>query len=237
MTEEEILARIYTGLDREGPGEPADVAWVIDQLGVPKPSSVCDAGCGSGADTVTLASMLPEAQITTIEQLPHLAKEAQARCNALPNVNVLQSDMAQLDGSYDLIWCAGALYFLGVTEGLRGWRTALTPGGAVAFSEPVLLAPADETVAAFWEEYPAITDLDGINARVETAGYDVVDHRLIIGAPWQRYYTPLAAHVAALHAEHDPDLREAVAATEREIALWQSAQDRIAYALILVRPR
>lgn len=236
MTEVEVLARIYTGLDREGPGEPADVAWAIDRLGVPKPSAVCDAGCGSGADTVTLASVLPKAQITAIEQLPHLAKEARVRSKTLPNVNVQQGDMAQLDGSYDLIWCAGALYFLEVTEGLRGWNTALAPGGAVAFSEPVLLSPADETVAAFWEEYPAITDLDGINARVEDAGYDVVDHRLIIGAPWQRYYTPLAAHVATLRAEDDPDLREAVAVVEREIALWQSAQDRIAYALMLVRP-
>lgn len=237
MTDEEVLARIYTGLDREGPGEADDVTWAIERLDLQEARAICDAGCGSGADNVTLAKALPRAQITAVEQLPHLAKEAQARCKGMPNVTVRQGDMARLNGPFDLIWCAGAIYFLGVTEGLRTWRSALTPGGAVAFSEPVLLGPADETVATFWDEYPAITDLDGIKVRIDAADFDVVDHRLIIGAPWQRYYAPLAAHVATLRAKDDPDLREAVVATEREIALWKSAQDRIAYALMLVRPR
>lgn len=237
MTDEEILARIYTGLDREGPGEAKDVAWAIDRLDLKEARAVCDAGCGSGADSVTLANALPRARITAVEQLPHLVKEAQARCERMPNVSVRKGDMARLGGPYDLIWCAGALYFLGVTEGLKAWRAALSPGGAVAFSEPVLLGPAEETVAAFWDEYPAITDLDGINARVKAADFDVLDHRLIIGAPWQRYYTPLSEHMATLRAEDEPELREAVAATEREIALWRLAQDRIAYALMLVRPR
>lgn len=236
MTEQEVLARIYSGLDREGPGEPADVTWAIERLGLQQARSVCDAGCGSGADSMTLAEALPEAQITAIEQLPHLAEEARARCTGLANVAVRQGDMAQIDGSHDLIWCAGALYFLGVTEGLSAWRNALAPGGAVAFSEPVLLGPPDETVAAFWEEYPAITQLEGISDRVVAAGYHVLDHRLIVGAAWEKFYTPLAAQVASLRTETDPALRAAVAASEREIALWRAAPDRIAYALMLVRP-
>ncbi|MDU9003742.1 class I SAM-dependent methyltransferase [Sedimentitalea todarodis] len=237
MTDEEVLARIYTGLDREGPGDPADVAWAIKRLGLNGARAVCDAGCGSGADSETLANALPKAQITAIEQLPHLVKEAQARCERIPNVTVRQGDMARLDGPFDLIWCAGAIYFLGVTAGLRGWRSGLAAGGTVAFSEPVLLGSADETVSAFWQEYPAITNLDGIAARIEAADFEVLDHRQIIGAAWQRYYTPLAAHLVALRATDDPGLREPVAATEREIALWRTAQDRIAYALMLARPR
>lgn len=232
-----MLARIYTGLDREGPGERADVAWAIKRFGLSGAVSVCDAGCGSGADSATLAELLPQAQITAVEQLPHLVKEAQARCAPLANVTVEQGDMAELAGQYDLIWCTGAIYFLGVTEGLRGWRDALTTNGAVAFSEPVLLGPEDDTVTAFWEEYTAITDLDGITARIDAAEFDVVDHRVIVGSPWEQYYTPLADHIARLRAEDEPNLREAVLAVEREIALWRAAQDRIAYALMLARPR
>ncbi|WP_424986570.1 class I SAM-dependent methyltransferase [Microbulbifer sp. S227A] len=237
MTEAELLARIYTGLEREGPGEPADVAWAVERLSLAGAAAICDAGCGSGADSATLAGLLPRAQITAIEQLPHLVNEARARCAALHNVTVQRGDMADLAGAYDLIWCAGALYFLGVTEGLRRWRHALTGRGAVAFSEPVLLGPADDTVAAFWEEYPAITDLDGIVARIDAAEFEVLGHRVIVAAPWERYYTPLAAHLARLRTGDDPELRAAVVAGEREIALWRAAPERIAYALMLVRPR
>ncbi len=237
MNEPGMLARIYTGLDREGPGEPADVAWAVARLGLSGRITICDAGCGSGADSATLAELLPQAQITAIEQLPHLVNEARARCRSLANVTVRQGDMADLAGRHDLIWSAGALYFLGVTEGLRRWRGALAGNGAVAFSEPVLLGPPDDTVAAFWEEYPAITDLDGIVARIEAADFELLDHRMIVGAPWARYYTRFEAHLATLRAEDDPDLRAAVAMCEREIAMWRAAQDRIAYALMLVRPR
>ena len=38
-------------------------------------------------------------------------------------------------GPFDLIWCAGAVYFEGITECLQAWAPALKPGGAVAFSE------------------------------------------------------------------------------------------------------
>lgn len=236
MTEGEVLAALYAGLDREGPGCLEDVAWVVARLGLAGPLRIADAGCGSGADSATLAGLLPAARIEGVEQLPHLAVEARARCAGLGNVTIRQGDMARLAGPFDLIWCAGALYFLGVTEGLRGWRAALAPGGAVAFSEPVLLDAPDRTVRAFWEDYPAITDLAGIAARVRAAGFETVDHRLIVGRPWAAYYESLAARLAALQTPTDPDLGAAVRAAEREIALWRAAPDRIAYALMLARP-
>ncbi len=236
VTEGEVLAALYAGLDREGPGCPEDVAWVVARLGLAGPLRIADAGCGSGADSATLARLLPAARIEGVEQLPHLAVEARARCAGLGNVTIRQGDMARLARPFDLIWCAGALYFLGVTEGLRGWRAALAPGGAVAFSEPVLLDAPDRTVRAFWEDYPAITDLAGIAARVRAAGFETVDHRLIVGRPWAAYYESLAARLAALQTPTDPDLGAAVRAAEREIALWRAAPDRIAYALMLARP-
>lgn len=229
---------VHRDLPREGPGLPEDVAWAIDRLDLAPHAHVLDAACGPGADLETLAGLLPDARLTGMEQVAHFVDATRLRTERFgPRVLVEQADMAAASGPFDFIWCAGALYFLGVTEGLTTWRGALAPGGAVAFSEPVLLTtPATKGARAFWADYPAITDLDGIVARVHAAGYDVIDTRLLVGAPWAAYYDPLRARIAALRDGAEPELQRALDENAREIALWEAAKDDIAYALVLVRP-
>lgn len=231
--------KVHQGLDREGPGLPDDVHWAVAQTGLSGPVRVCDAGCGPGADTVTLAQTLPEAQITGIEKMGQFVREAQPRIAAFGSrVRVIEGDMATPGGPYDLIWCAGALYFLGVEAGLKGWRAALAPGGWVAFSEPVRLSdPMPEAARAFWEEYPALTDFDGVAAQVAAAGYRIMAHRLIQGAAWEAYYGPMRERIAELR-DGNPDaaLIEAIEMCAREAALWEAAPEHIAYCLFLVQP-
>ncbi|MEL7132452.1 MAG: class I SAM-dependent methyltransferase, partial [Pseudomonadota bacterium] len=141
------------------------------------------------------------------------------------------------DGPYDLIWCAGALYFLGVTEGLTIWRAALKQGGHVVFSEPVALGPLSPTARVFWEDYPALTDLDGICSRITAAGYRVLAHRMVIGTPWAAYYKPMQARSDHLRAtETDPLVQATVTENQTEMDLWRAARDEIAYALLIVAP-
>ena len=230
--------RLYSGLDREGPGLAEDVFWALDRLEIRGEVKVCDAGCGSGADARTLGAALPDGDVEAIEQMPHLAREAEERCAALANVVVHQGDMAALPGYYDMIWCAGALYFLGVTEGLRLWRSHLAPGAAVAFSEPVRTQPpGDAQEEAFWggEDTP-LTDLDGIRTRVEAAGYQVIDSRRIIGEPWKAYYRSLAARIITLADDPDPEMQAVLAESWREVSNWRAAPGKIAYELVLARP-
>ncbi|TMV09176.1 class I SAM-dependent methyltransferase [Ruegeria sediminis] len=235
----ESFFTLHRGLPREGPGCPDDVFWALERIGLYGELNVCDAGCGPGADLETLAEALPQAQLLGIESQPQFVEEAQARCGRFGDrVRVIEGDMADPGGPFDLIWCAGALYFLGVTEGLTAWRNALAPGGWVAFSEPVLL-PGSQSAAAreFWEEYPALTEMEGITDRVSKAGYDVIDYRLIVGAPWATYYGPLRDRIAELRAQNPGVALCAVLdAHEREISLWEAARDQIAYALVLAQP-
>jgi trans-aconitate methyltransferase len=132
--------QLYSGLDREGPGTADDVLWALDRAGVPDRAAICDAGAGSGADTLTLAQARPRGTIVAVEKSEHLVDRANQRLKDHPNAQAMQGDMANLPGSYDFIWCAGALYFLGVTEGLSLWRKALPSGARVAFSEPCYLS-------------------------------------------------------------------------------------------------
>lgn len=234
----EAFFTVHRDLPREGPGMPEDVHWALAQTGLLGGVSVCDAGCGPGADLVTLADALPEAILTGIDGHPNfVAQTAAATARFGTRVTVREGDMAAPGGPYDLIWCAGALYFLGVTEGLSSWRSALKPGGWVAFSEPVLLGPRDRAVEAFWADYPAITDLAGIEGRVTAAGFAVVATRPVVGAAWAAYYEPLRARIAVLRAvPHAPALGAMLDECAREIALWEAAADRIAYMLVLAQP-
>ena len=173
MSVPEAFLTLHREMTRQGPGTPEDLRWALSQIALPEHPRVIDAACGPGADLVTLAEALPLAQIEGIDQLDHLVAEARQAVARFSNVSIKVGDMAALTGPYDLIWCAGALYFLGVTEGLTAWRRALVAGGVVAFSEPVLDTDAPKAAREFWAEYPAVTDLNGIRARVEAAGFEV----------------------------------------------------------------
>lgn len=226
---------VHRDLPREGPGSPEDVRWALDLAATPETARICDAACGPGADTVTLCEARPEASVEGIDKTPHFIEAARRRC---PNASFRVGDFSELTGPYDLIWCAGAVYFLGVTEALTTWRSALAPAGHIAFSEPVWLSDTPSDAArAFWEEYPGITDLAGIEARVGAAGYRVIGHRLVVGQPWLAYYAPMQARLDRLRPDAGPELLPALKDAQREIDLWHAAPDEIAYTLQVVAPR
>lgn len=144
---------LHRDLPREGPGEPADIAWALAEGGIRGALRVVDAACGPGADLAVLAEMLPAARIEGIDKQAHFVKAATARTEPWKDrVSVRQGDMAELVGPVDFIWCAGAMYFLGVEAGLKAWAPALAPGGHVCFTEPVFVTdPPGETALEFWD--------------------------------------------------------------------------------------
>jgi protein-L-isoaspartate O-methyltransferase len=237
ITPDEAFLTVYSDLAREGPGVPADVAWAIYVAGTPVDARIMDAGAGSGADTVTLAKERPAAQIESVEWIGQYVDAARNRLAPFGDrVQVRQGDMAQITGPYDLIWCAGALYFLGVTEGLRAWRGALAEGGRIAFSEACLLPNPSANALAFWQAYPQITNAEGIRARVAEAGYRVIGERMVIGAPWAAYYDSMSARIAKLRPEATGDLLVALDAAQLEIDRWRASPSEIAYLLMVVAP-
>ncbi len=238
LTPDEAFLTIYADLAREGPGAAADVGWALSVAATPAQARICDAGCGSGADTVTLAKERPLAQIEAVDKITQFVEAARRRTAPFgARVQVREGDMADLSGPYDLIWCAGAIYFLGVSEGLRLWRKALAPSGAVAFSEPCLLPRPSQAALAFWAaEYPQITDVAGIRARVAAAGYRVLGEQMQVGDAWEAFYVPMGKRIAKLRPEASGALSEALDKAEAEIARWKAAPSEIAYALMVVAP-
>ena len=235
MTREEAFFTLHEGLPREGPGEPADIVWAAAVAGVPPDARICDAGCGPGADLPALVAAAPEGHVIAVDRHADFV-EAAAALN-LPQVDARQGDMADLTGPHDLIWAAGSLYFLGITEGLRAWRRTLAPGGAVAFSEACWFteAPSDRSRRA-WAGYPAMTDAAGIDAAVAAAGYRTLGTRRLGAAAWEAYYGPMQARIAALRPGAGATLTAVLDEAEAEIAAWRAGRDEFGYLLSVVRP-
>jgi trans-aconitate methyltransferase len=128
--------KLHRDLPREGPGEAADVAWVAQIAAIPDAAEIADVACGPGGDVAALLAAAPKGHVTALDKTAHFVQAARDIWQDDPRVTVLQADMARIMNQYDLIWCAGAVYFLGVSEALTAWRKSLRAGGVIAFSEP-----------------------------------------------------------------------------------------------------
>ncbi len=200
---------------------------------------MADVGCGPGGDIESLLSVAVEGHVTALDKTPHFVAAARAAWQADDRVTVLQADMARIANSYDMIWCAGAVYFLGVTEALKTWRKSLNPGGVVAFSQACWFTDRrSDRAKALWDvEYPAMTDEAGVTAQIADAGYEVLGSKRLSDAAWEAYFGPLEARVTALRAGADTALTEVLKEATEEIECWRAHRDEFGYLLCVVRPR
>jgi trans-aconitate methyltransferase len=223
---------LYAELPRAGPGEPGDVRWALGLAGTPPGARILDAGCGPGGDLPTLLEH-PGARITAVDSHAPFVDSVRA---AHPQVTAFAGDMATAEGPFDLIWCAGALYFLGLASGLAAFRPRLAERGAIAFSEPCHFADAPSAEAvAFWQGYPARSEAR-LRADVEVAGYRILGTRRLSDAAWEAYYRPLEARAAALRPGAPPDLLRVIDEAEAEAALWRRVKAETGYLLIVAVP-
>jgi SAM-dependent methyltransferase len=234
----EAFFTLHSDVPREGPGDAASLAWAMGLAGVGRTARILDAGAGPGADVADLLAAAPEGHVTAIEAHAPFVARIQQAWEGDPRVTARKGDMRDPGGRFDFIWCAGALYFLGITEGLTAWRDALAPGGAVAFSELTLFTddPAPE-VLALRDDYPAFAGFDMLKTRIDAAGYELLGLEKLGDAAWEAYFGPLEARVALLRPGADEEMSMVLSQQEAEIALWRRYRDQFGYALAVVRPR
>ncbi len=105
----------------------------------PPGSSVLEAGCGTGAQTVTLARNNPEVRFTSIDVSATSLAEAKARVQAagLTNVTFRQQDVFKLPSeSFDHVFVCFLLEHLArPLEALRALKAVLKPGGTITVFE------------------------------------------------------------------------------------------------------
>lgn len=207
------------------------------------PRRVLDIGCGPGASSLVLLDALPQARVTAVDLHAPYLDAAQARVGAAGHGGrfaAVRADMACLPfppASVDLLWCEGAVYSIGLSAALAAWRPLIAPGGRLAFGDAVWLTDRPHPrAAAFWgSDYPAMTDVAGVRARIEAAGWRALGDFVLPDAAWQGYYGPLEARRAALVGRYGAD-EPALAETREEIDLWRAHGRDYGYAFFVAAP-
>jgi len=229
---------LHADLPREGPGETADVAWAAGVAGIKPDARILDAACGPGGDIGALLRAAPKGHVTAIDLHAPFIDAARARWGSDRRVTLLTGDMTAPEGPFDFIWCAGAVYFLGIEAALAAWAPHLAPGAAIAFSEPCLFTDTpSEGAVDFWEGYARLTDAAGIAAQIDAAGFETLAARPVGDIGWESYYRPMEARIAQLRPGADARLQEVLALAEVEIAGWRAHRSETGYLLSVVRPR
>jgi SAM-dependent methyltransferase len=251
MTEDRmtmLFFEMFTGLPRQGPGDPASTVRAWSMLpGVSPHTRVLDLGCGTGMQTRVLAQQSPARIVAIDHHAPYVDElMRQARADGLSDrIEGRVGDMRALDfadDSFDVIWCEGAIYVVGFEQGLRMWRRLLARGGHLVVSEACWTrSDPPRACADFWAaEYPAIRDVPAFLRAIDDNGYDTVAHFTLPSSSWwDDYYRPLEQNVAVFRDRHrgDRDAETLAGSVQREIDLWRAYADYYSYEFFVMRKR
>jgi ubiquinone/menaquinone biosynthesis C-methylase UbiE len=244
----DLLIDLHLANPRQGPGGDAQTELALRLAGLDKaaPLTVADIGCGTGAATLALARLLPQAQITAVDFLVPFLTRLQQRGEAAgvaERVTPLAASMSELpfaDGQFDLIWSEGAIYNMGFENGVKSWQRFLKPGGVLAVSEltwTTHVRPPE--LQAHWErEYAEVgTASDKIRV-LERQGYSPLGYFVLPESCWlANYYRPLQAGFGEFldRHGHSEAARAVVAEHEQEIALYEAHKAHFSYGVYVAK--
>ena len=242
----EAFFELHRDMPREGPGDDASTLRALAMCAeLPAQPKILDIGCGPGMQTVTLAQATDGPIVATDLHQPfldQLAASAQA-AGVADRITSIRADMAALPfepGSFDLVWCEGAAFVMGVEAALGAWRPLLRPGGYLAFSDLMWTSPNPpaEVKEFFLAADPNVTDVAGNLERVQSAGYEIVGHFTLPDEAWWTHYNdPLAERIPAALEKYADDEKSLAIIQQQvdEIAMRRAYPDAYGYTFIVTR--
>jgi SAM-dependent methyltransferase len=179
---------------------------------LPASPRVLDLGCGAGAQTLHLASLI-HGPILAIDRHPPLIDRLREQLEWLGlagRVEARVGDMLDLGlppASFDLVWSEGALYNLGLEIALPICADLLRPGGHLAFTDAVWRTddPPIDVREAF-ADYPTMRRVEDVCLLLERTGWSLLGHfDLPDEAWWDEFYGPMERRIDALRVRHAND--------------------------------
>ena len=237
---------IYEAIPRQGPGDRESTERALRLLPpLTRGQRILDIGCGAGAQTMDLARATEARMVAVDSHAPFISRLA-LRAEELglaERIAAQVGDMNDLrfpDGSFDVIWCEGAIFIIGFAKGLTSWRRLLAPGGHLVVSELCWIStdPPAEVEAFFRAEGADIGDLDARRRDIVDSGYRLVgDFVLPAVGWWENYYVPLAAELERFRGRHagDQEALDVAARSQREIDLYRRHSEHFGYGFFVLQ--
>jgi cyclopropane fatty-acyl-phospholipid synthase-like methyltransferase len=214
----------------------------------PEKPEILELGCGSGGASIPLAQISGGIVTATEIYQPFLdvlikrAKTAKVEDRIIAAV----MDMAHVESEpecFDLIWCEGAAYIMGVDKALPYWKQYLKPGGYLVFSDAVWLSHetrdnAPEDLKTFWAEgYPVMRTAEENVAAAESFGYKSLGHFTIDHQCWVDFYNDVESRINEVEPifGSDPDGRAIIDMTKKEIALFRAHPKTYGYEMHILK--
>jgi SAM-dependent methyltransferase len=239
VTPKQAFFSLHCDLPREGPGSRQDLDWAVKLANLAADARILDAGCGPGADIEGLLAQAQKGHITAVEKHLPFIEAVNARWGGDKRVAAVVGDMREPTGPFDFVWCAGALYFLGVEKGLPLLGSKLAAGGAIAFSDLVYLAakPPPKLRRYLEAEVPLMRTQSELSDAIRDAKYNSLGQRVLPNTSWENYYSPMEQRIEELRPDAGVELSEVLDEAENEIAMWRRYSDQFGYVLSVVRPQ
>jgi len=234
---------------RQGPGSTADTLKALNLIEISnnKQLKLADIGCGSGAQTITLAENI-DGQITAVDLFPEFLRklEVKAEVKGLKNkIKTLEKSMDNLDfeqEELDIIWSEGAIYIMGFEAGIKSWKKFLKPGGYLAVSEITWLTDKrPEEIEKHWNsEYPEIDTASNKFKVLEKNGFTPAGYFYLPQSSWlENYYKPIEARFSDFLKRHDHSkaAEKIVENEKKEIQIYKKYKEYLSYGFYIAKCR
>lgn len=247
MTELELLIDFHKDAKRQGPGSAADTLKALDLIDLSKNKDlkIADIGCGSGAQTFTLAQNI-NGRITAVDLFPKVLRKVDIKAKEkglTDKITTLKKSMDDLDFNreeYDIIWSEGAIYIMGFEAGIKSWRKFLKPGGYLSVSEITWLTekrPAE--IEEYWHnEYPEIDTASNKIRILEQNGFSPAGYFVLPQSSWlDNYYNPIESRFSNFLKKHNysENAKKLVDSTKEEIRLYKKYKEYLSYGFYIAK--
>jgi len=209
---------LFHNIPRQGPGDNKLTQLAFSKLTeLPDKPNILDIGCGKGVQTIELAK-ISDGQIIATDNHQYFLDclDDNAKKHDLGHrIKCMNADMANLpfnEREFDLVWSEGAIFIIGIKNGLKSWLQYIKNGGYLVFSDLVWKEQTnDKVLIDYWEQvYPNLLSIDEVLHESQITGYEPITHFTLPKESWiNNYLEPIENMLSKLKVKYK-DIPEAM---------------------------
>lgn len=233
---------LFAGLEKLGPGDDAHTRRVLKLIPKRQFDVVVDAGCGTGRQTLVLATELGttihavDSRASFLDQL--LQRARAAGLERFVHMHAMDmKDIPRVFHDIDLLWTEGAAYSIGFGNAFATWHRAIVPGGFAVASELTWLnEPGSAAKEFFRAGYPDMQSIADNVATIEQARYRVLATHTLPPQAWtDGYYDVLGPRARQMLDHSEAAVRELAADTLKEIEVFGASEGSYGYVFYVAQ--